>query len=88
MTPAPTRGTFTHDGIEYDVIDWRYDDQFRRKAIELNSRHAEGRAFVPPEKTQQIRIYLFDRGHPNSMKSDDATYASQFKHSVPARWTR
>lgn len=77
---------FEHEGILYDVIDWHYVG-VRRQRVELNSRRAEGRAFVPRDVSQPVRIYLF-RGGINYGKSDPETLAQQFKETVTAQWTR
>ena len=85
MTPAKTSTTFEHEGVTYTVHDWKYQGVHRRK-VDLNSRHAEGRAFVPPRKSGKgPRVFLF-RGWSYG-KSDAATLAQQFAASVPASWT-
>jgi hypothetical protein len=84
VTPAKTSTTFEHDGITYTVYDWKYHGVQRRR-VDLNSRHAEGRAFVPPrESGKGPRVFLF-RGF-SYYKSDPATLAQQFAASVPASW--
>lgn len=86
MTPAPEATTFEHEGTVYAVYDWRYNDGMRRKRVALNSRHAEGRAFVPPRDSGKTpRVYVV-RGWTYG-KSDPATLAQQFAASVPASWT-
>jgi hypothetical protein len=85
VTPAPESTTFEHEGVTYAVYDWHYAG-VRRKRIALNSRHAEGRAFVPPRDSGKTpRVFLF-RGW-SYFTSDPATLAQQFALSVPAQWT-
>lgn len=84
MTPAKTSTTFEHEGVTYAVYDWKYHGVHRRK-VDLNSRHAEGRAFVPPRDSgKRPRVFLF-RGW-SYWKSDADTLATQFAASVPASW--
>lgn len=83
MTPAKRSTTFEHEGVTYDVYDWRFDG-VQRKKVDLNSRTAEGRGFVPRDRTKPIRVYLF-RGGINYGKSDPATLAQQFAVSETAR---
>ncbi len=83
MVEKPLYVTF--DDVQYRVVDWHYVG-VHRKQIALNSRQAEGRAFVP-EKPHQVRMYPFSGGI-NYQRSDPETLAQQFKNSVPGRWTR
>lgn len=80
------RVTFTHEGVEYEVLDWRYIG-VQRKRVTLNSPYAEGRAFLPVDRTHPVRIFLY-RGGINYQKSDPATLAEQFRLSEPGRWNR
>lgn len=75
--------TFEHDGVLYEVRDFRYDG-VRRSWVELNSSHAEGRIFHARDGSQPDRIYVF-RGGINYQTSDPETLAIQFKHANVVR---
>lgn len=74
--------TFEHDGIVYEVQDFRYEGT-GEKRVKLNSLNADGRKFIPRDPAFPTRIYHFKRI--NYGKSDDATNAQLFKFSHPVR---
>lgn len=78
--------TFEHDGVLYDVVDWKIDG-VKRKRVKLNGFAAEGRAFIPRDDAHHPRVHLF-RGGINYQRSDPKTLANQFKDSEPAQWKR
>jgi hypothetical protein len=81
------RVIFTHEGVEYEVQDFRIDG-IHEKRVKLNSRHAEMRYFIPPDGSGvPTRQYVF-RGGINYGRSDEKILAEQFKFSAPVRRLR
>lgn len=76
--------TFEQGGIVYEVLDWKYVG-VRRKRVPLNSRSAEGRAFVPRDHSAPVRIYHF-RGGINYQTSDPETLTAQFGYATATTW--
>lgn len=82
-SPMVKATTYTHEGVLYDVRDFRYEGADERRQCELNSPHAEEREFVPREGGD-TRVYLY-RGGINYRRSDAAHLAEQFRFAVIRR---